>query len=191
MFFDRFFHKRPFEAPATRLYGVLVAQARQPVFFSDLGVPDTPEGRYEMVAVHVFLILQRLKIAISEGDSGAEGLSQEIFDLMFADMDRNLREMGTGDLGVAKRVKALAAGFYGRITAYEEGLDGEAGRLASALERNVYGGTAPEGAAAVLAGYLERSVHSLKEISFPEILRGDIAFAPAPQPSNSRADIPF
>ncbi|MCZ6885889.1 MAG: hypothetical protein O7E53_05975 [Alphaproteobacteria bacterium] len=187
MFLDSIFGKRRYRAPAAALYHVLVGQARLPWFYLDLGVPDTPEGRFEMVSVHAFLVLNRLKPAPGGAQGEAEELGQEIFDLMFADMDRNLREMGTGDLGVAKRVKSLASGFYGRIAAYQEGLNGEAGLLQSALVRNVYGGVAPDGAADAMAAYLKSSAGCLKELTFDQILDGRLCFGPVPIHSAAHA----
>ena len=187
MFLDSIFRKRRSQVPADELYAALVGQARMPRFSRDLGVPDTAEGRFEMVSVHAFLVLNRLKAAPGGGTSEADELGQAIFDLMFADMDRNLREMGIGDLGVAKRVKSLAAGFYGRIAAYEEGLNGNTVLLVSALVRNVYGGVAPEGAAEAMAAYLESSVACLKELTLGEILDGQLYFGPVPSCSTAPA----
>src|ERR1700761_176269 len=97
------------------LYAKAVAQARQPVFYAEREVPDTVDGRFDLLVLHVFLLLHRL---------GAEGkatksLNQGLFDLMFADMDRSLREMGVSDMSVGKRVKDMARAFYGRVDAYE------------------------------------------------------------------------
>lgn len=176
-----FFRKRELDDPATRIYGALVAQARAPGFYRDLGVPDTVEGRFEMIALHAFLVLNRLKAARRQGIKGAEALGQAVFDLMFADMDRNLREMGTGDLGVAKRVKSLAKGFYGRIAAYDGGLAASDGRLAAALDRNVFAGSAREGAAEALARYMKASIETLAVVSFDRMEAGHLAFAPEPE----------
>jgi cytochrome b pre-mRNA-processing protein 3 len=98
---------------ALRLYHAIVAQARAPVFFAGFGVPDTFDGRFELIALHGYLVLNRLK---AEGPRMAE-LAQELFDVMFADFDRGLREMGVGDLGVGRQVKTMAQAFYGRIGA--------------------------------------------------------------------------
>lgn len=115
---------------AIGLYRAIVIQARQTVFYSVHGVPDSVDGRYEMIALHVFLVLQQLKA------SGEGGLAQDLFDTMFADMDQSLREMGAGDLGVGRRVRAMAEGLYGRIAAYEAGLAGN--------DENSRGGSAPQ-----------------------------------------------
>ncbi len=114
---SRLFRRAPQVADAYPLYAGAVAQARQPVFYARLGVPDTVDGRFDLVALHIFLILQRLK-----AEPDAAPFAQAVFDAMFADMDRNLREMGVGDLSVGKKVKAMAQGLYGRIAAYEAGL---------------------------------------------------------------------
>ena len=120
------------EAVAERLYLALVTQARQPMFFQVLGVPDTVLGRFEMISLHAFMLFQRLR----DTEDGA--LAQDVHDVMFADMDRSLREMGVGDLGVGKRVKKLASNLYGRIAAYEQGLAGDDATLAAALRRNLF-----------------------------------------------------
>lgn len=156
---------------AAKLYGLIVAQARQRAFYL-AGVPDTVQGRYEMIALHIFLVLHRLK---RQGGQGA-ALAQDLFDLMFQDMDRNLRELGTGDLAVGKRIKALAQGLYGRIAAYEKGLQG-LDQLEQALARNIFPDrVAPSGLLADLAGYIRRQAAGLAAQSFDEIAVGQVAF---------------
>ena len=161
---------------ANPLYERIVAQARLPDFYLAGGVPDTVQGRYEMIALHMFLVLRRLK---HEGEQGAD-LAQDLFDLMFADMDRNLRELGTGDLAVGKRIKALAKGFYGRIAAYERGLEAGAGAesLEEALGRNVFAnGPVEPHVLARLAAYLRRAAESLAAQPYREISAGRMVFA--------------
>src|SRR5262249_18572993 len=118
-----------------RLYGAVVAQARRPAFYLRFGVPDTLDGRFDMIALHVFLVMRRLK---AEGEEG-RALSQALANRFFADLDRSLREMGVGDLGVGRRVKVMAKAFYGRIAAYEAGLNSGDTALGEALKRNLYG----------------------------------------------------
>jgi cytochrome b pre-mRNA-processing protein 3 len=163
---------------ALRLYESIVEQARQPVFFTDFGVPDTFDGRFELVALHGFLVLNRLK---SQGPKAAE-LAQELFDLMFADFDRSLREMGVGDLGVGRHVKTMAQGFYGRIGAYEAGLLADvAAPLAEALRRNLYGTVSPdENDIDAMAAYLRRCMEFLAAQPAAGILAGRVVFAAAP-----------
>jgi cytochrome b pre-mRNA-processing protein 3 len=125
------------ETAAERLYDAAVAQARTPAFYRSYGVPDTLDGRFEMIGLHVFLLMRRLK---SEGETG-RALSQALCDRFFDDLDRSLREMGAGDLGVGRRVKAMAKAFYGRIAAYDVSFAGAA--LEDALARNLYGTVSP------------------------------------------------
>lgn len=167
--------KRQIEAAATRLYTRLVEQARQPAFYLELGVPDTPDGRFDMIALHAALLLRRLR----RERERTEATSQAVFDLMFADMDQNLREMGVGDLAVGKRIKAMAQGFYGRLAAYDVGLAAPGDDvLADALGRNVYRHRPPgEGDATGLARYMRRQAGNLEAQPVEALMRGDVAFA--------------
>lgn len=122
------------------IYRVIVDRARQPRFYTDFGVPDTVDGRFEMVTLHAFLVLRRLK----RPSESASETGQALFDVMFEDMDLSLREMGAGDMGVGKRVKAMVQAFYGRIGAYEAGLGSGDDVLQDALARNVYATVEPE-----------------------------------------------
>lgn len=158
------------------LYGALVGQARSPVFYRDMGVPDTAGGRFEMVALHVFLALRRLRAG---GETGKE-LGQQLFDVLFDDMDQTLREMGVGDLSMGKKIKALASSFYGRMQAYDEGLDDTDGdKLAAALSRNVFPGSAAAQAnAAALAAYVRRAEGDLAVQPIGDVMAGRITFTP-------------
>jgi cytochrome b pre-mRNA-processing protein 3 len=131
----RLFGARPEAVSARRLYAAAVAQARDPIFYSGLGVPDTPVGRFELIAVHGFLVMRRLK-----AEPGAVGLLQSFANAIVDDLDRTLREMGVGDLSVGRKVKQLIQGFYGRMAAYEEGMASDDAALNAALQRNVYAG---------------------------------------------------
>jgi cytochrome b pre-mRNA-processing protein 3 len=143
------FARKPHERAGFALYGAAVAAARQPVFYDRLGVPDTLDGRFDMVSLHVGLLVCRIS---REDDPRARPLAQAVFDAMFADMDLNLREMGVGDLVVGKRVKRMWEALHGRATAYDSAIRaGDGAALEAALARNVWRGAAPEGAAARLA----------------------------------------
>jgi cytochrome b pre-mRNA-processing protein 3 len=170
------FRPDPTQAVARRLYEAVVAQARQPVFFAEWEVPDTIDGRFEMVTLHAHLVLRRLK------DGGAETspLAQALFDVMFADMDASLREMGAGDLGVGRRVKQMATGFYGRVAAYDAGLAGGDGVLGAALRRNLFGTVSPSSdSLAVMADYVTRTAATLARQPLERIAGGTVAFAAA------------
>ena len=137
-------------------------------------MPDTLDGRFELVCLHAFLYLHRLK---AEG-AAAAALGQRFFDQMFADFDRSLREIGTGDLSVGRQVKRMAEAFYGRIRAYEDGLAGDDSALAAALERNLYGTAAASAEqVAAMAAYLRREAAALAAQPAAALLAGDIAFA--------------
>lgn len=137
-------------AIALALYGAIVAQARNPALYTDFEVADTVTGRFEMVTLHVILVLDRLERL---GET-ARPLGQRIFDLYVKDMDNSLRELGIGDLGVPKRMKKMAQAFFGRHDAYRQALAaGDPVRLAETIARNVY----PDGnpaAAKALAAYV-------------------------------------
>ena len=122
---------------AALLYNRLVRQAREPVFYGRLGVPDTIEGRFELVVLHCYLAMRRLR------ELGREGapLAQSLLDYMFSDFDRSIREIGVSDMSVGKYIKRLGKSFYGRAQAYDEALAPAADRslLAAAMRRNVLG----------------------------------------------------
>lgn len=170
---------RPFAAApsseaASRLYAAVVAQARQEAFYARFGVPDTVDGRFELVVLHVFLALRRLKA----GGERAGALAQALIDRMFEDMDRNLREMGAADLGVARRIKAMVAAFHGRAAAYEAGLAEGGEGLRGALRRNLYGTVDPASEdLRRMALYLEAARDGIDTQPLERILGGRVAFA--------------
>ena len=174
---DRLARRRDRTEAAHALYVALVGQAREPVFYRDWGVPDSLDGRFDMIVLHAFLVMRRLG---AEGEAGA-ALSQALFDVMFSDMDQNLRELGVGDLAVGRRVKTMARGFYGRVKAYDEGLarpDDTA--LAAALRRNLYAtADATPAQVAAMAGYLRQAVAALGAQDAGELVAGRPRF-PAP-----------
>jgi cytochrome b pre-mRNA-processing protein 3 len=168
------FRRNPARDAAELAYDAVVAQARRPEFYTAMGVPDTLDGRFEAICLHAFLYLHRLK-----GEAAPAALvSQLFFDRMFADFDRSLREIGTGDLGVGRQVKRMAEAFYGRARAYEDGLAGDNAALGAALTRNLYG-TAQAGEAqpARAAAYLRREVADLAAQPAGALLAGRIVFS--------------
>ena len=167
------FRRQPLRDAADRAYGAIVGQARLPEFFSALGVPDTLDGRFELICLHGFLFLRRMK-----GESPpASAFGQQIVDTMFADFDRSLREIGTGDLSVGRQVKRMAEAFYGRIRAYEDGLAGDDQALGAALQRNDYGtASASLEQLARMAAYLRREADGLAAQPMSSLLAGEIGF---------------
>jgi cytochrome b pre-mRNA-processing protein 3 len=167
------FRRNPNRDAAELAYSSIVEQARRPEFFTTLGVPDTLDGRFELICLHAFLYLHRLK---AEG-SVAAALGQLFVDRMFADFDRSLREIGTGDLSVGRQIKRMAEAFYGRIRAYEDGLAGGDEGLGAALARNLYGtATATQEQLERLASYLRREDTSLAKQAAVTLRSGAIAF---------------
>ena len=120
------------------LYGAAVAAARQPFFYAELGVPDTMNGRFDMVGLHAFLLIRRLTGEGTRTEPEAARLAQAVFDAMFHDMDVNLRELGVGDLSVGKKVRVMWEAFHGRAAVYAEAMTIGPEALAEALERNVW-----------------------------------------------------
>ncbi|MBI4922799.1 MAG: ubiquinol-cytochrome C chaperone [Devosia nanyangense] len=143
------FRKSPAPDAAYEAYRSIVAQSRRPVFYADWGVPDTVTGRFDMISLHLALLLRRLK-----GAPEAQAFTQALVDLFFRDMDRSLRELGVTDLGVPRKVKTMGNIFYGLVDVLAEVLDtGDAAAVEAVLVKNVYGGAATAGAAP-LAAYL-------------------------------------
>lgn len=166
-------------AAADRLYSAAVTQARRPEFYAVLGVPDTVDGRFEMIALHVFLLLYRLK----HDHPASAALAQAVFDAMFRDMDRSLREMGAGDLGVGRRVKRMAEGLSGRIEAYDGGLESsDEAVLCAAVSRNVYGTVEPDPACvACIAAYMRDQDKRLEAQTWEGLSQGQVMFGDPPK----------
>ena len=176
MMWKRIFGRSDQEQEAYAIYAALVSQARLPAHYLDGGVPDTLEGRFEMVALHAFLVLRRLR-KVADADAGqAQALNQKVFDILFDDMDQTLREIGISDLKVGKEIKGMAGAFYGRVGAYDEGLDSpDDVLLGAALQRNLYAGT--EIAADVLArmvAYVRQTDADLAVVATGELLNGKV-----------------
>jgi cytochrome b pre-mRNA-processing protein 3 len=171
------FRSNPTRDAAELAFQRVVEQARREVFYTDLRVPDTLDGRFELLCLHAFLYLHRLKAERPE----SARLAQLFFDRMFSDLDRALRDMGTGDTRLGKEMKRMAQAVYGRIRAYDEGLDGGETVLREALARNLFG-TMPAVAAplAAVADYVRRQADLLRRQAAAELLTGRVVFdAPA------------
>jgi cytochrome b pre-mRNA-processing protein 3 len=145
------------------------ARAREPVFFTNLGVPDTIDGRFDLVLLHAWLVLDRLRVL------EMKDVSQTLVNALFESFDESLRELGVGDIGIGHRVKKMADAFYGRLAAYGEAV-GEDG-LREAVLRNVYRGELEHAAdALILAQYSETARARLAEND----MSGDPDFGPLP-----------
>jgi cytochrome b pre-mRNA-processing protein 3 len=181
--FLRLFRSKTRAAAAERLYAAIVAQAREPAFYREGQVPDSLDGRFELVTLHAFLVLRRLR---AEGSAGTR-LAQLLFDRMFIDMDESLREIGVGDLGVGRRVKAMAKAFYGRASAYEAALsDLAAEPLERALARNLYGTLSgrQDLPLAAMGRYLRQAAGAIEAQPGTALLEGQVSFPRAILNSN-------
>jgi cytochrome b pre-mRNA-processing protein 3 len=158
--FGRFFNRdRHGERIASALYGAIVAQARQPALYSELGVPDSVSGRFEMLVLHLVLLSRRLK---SAGEP-ARKAGQDVFDLFCTEMDNSLREMGIGDLSVPRKMREVGEAYFGRSAAYEAALAaGDIDGLAAAFERIVFEAKDPPGASHGLARYALAGTEALR-----------------------------
>jgi len=158
------------------LYGALVAQARSAPFYADYRVPDTVEGRFELIVLHLVLLLRRLG-----RDAAGRQFGQELFDAFCRDMDANLREMGVGDLAVPKKMQQFGEAFYGRQSVYVAALAAADPRdFERALARNIFQTVGTEEGCVRLARYGRAAVAALDAQEESGLMRGEVAF-PKPE----------
>jgi cytochrome b pre-mRNA-processing protein 3 len=162
------------------IYGMIVTQAREPLFYRDLGVPDTVNGRFDLLVMHLWLILRRFKSVEAGSD-----LSQALFDHFCTDMDDNLREMGVGDLTVPKRMQAFGEAFYGRTAAYDLALTDSDEALAQSFCKNILNGENIEKARELVV-YARAVMAVLARADLAALTSGAWSF-PAPQTAGSVA----
>lgn len=163
--------EKPQRPYALGLYRACMDQSRLPVFYESYGVPDTMDGRYDLLLVHMFLVLHRLLDDKIEGDP----LAQALFDVCFADVDQALRESGVGDMRIAKHMKKMMLAFNGRMHVYEESV--KSGGLEAALLKNLYALTPDNVAdAAAMARYIRENIESLSAQPTEKIRAGHIVF---------------
>ncbi|MBR0783718.1 ubiquinol-cytochrome C chaperone family protein [Bradyrhizobium iriomotense] len=167
--------RKPRLAPGTieAIYGMIVTQAREPIFYRDLGAPDTVNGRFDLLLLHLWLLLRRLRTV-----QGATELSQALFDRFCEDMDDNLREMGVGDQTVPKRMRAFGEAFYGRVQAYDQAMDGGGEALAAAICKNILNGAGMD-QARQLAAYARATEADLGRTGEAALLGASFKFPPA------------
>jgi cytochrome b pre-mRNA-processing protein 3 len=169
------FRRKPRGADTiSTLYGMIVAQARLPTFYRDYAVADTVNGRFDLIVLHLAMVLDRLA-----QDPATQALGQGIFDRFCLDMDHNLREMGVGDLKVPKEMQRMGEAYYGRAQAYRNAwAAADDGALVQALERNIYG-AASVSEAVRLAAYVRQAVGQLAAQPVSSLASGALRF---PQP---------
>ena len=158
------------------LYLAIVAQSRREIFFRDWGVADTMTGRFDMVSLHVGLVLRRLR---AEGRN-TQHFCQDLFDYFFQDMDRSLREAGVGDLSIGKRIGKMGELFYGLLVNLSRALDADDREdMRGVLSRNFFEGETPEALTAFTA-YVFDAARALDAQDPAAILEGTISFEPHP-----------
>ncbi len=167
MILNRFFRKTP--ARERVVYEAIVAAARHPVPYENWGVADDVDGRFDMLSLHMFLALNRLK-------GEADQFRQNLVDEFFADMDRSLREMGVGDISVGKKVRKMAEAFYGRVAAYDAALGQGKSSLVAALARNFFPAGGETDHAAKLADYTFAASSLLAKTTTDSLTAGRIVF---------------
>lgn len=173
MFFKRLFGHGQDLTPVQVIYASIVAKARQPEFYDYMGVPDSIDGRFDMIALHAILLMNRL----GRGSSQAQEFAQRVFDAMFADMDHSLREMGVADLSVAREVRRMAEMFYGRAKAYRSAMATNVDtELPAAIARNIFPEGGKEENIRALSSYFRGASRMLEEQHEAALLAGQVRF---------------
>jgi cytochrome b pre-mRNA-processing protein 3 len=170
--------RKPLRSTIEAIYGMIVTQAREPLFYRNLGVSDTVNGRFDMLVLHLWVVLRRLNPM-----EGGAALCQALFDRFCEDMDANLREMGVGDLTVPKRMQAFGEAFYGRTAAYDLAIAEGPEELALALSKNILDGGQIENARR-LARYAEAAGAVLNALDDADVRSASWRF-----PSPSQVDL--
>jgi cytochrome b pre-mRNA-processing protein 3 len=169
--FQSLFRQRGPKIVGGQLYESVVERARQPAFYTRYAVADTVEGRFELYSLHVILLLHRLK---GGGPKAAE-IAQALFDIFISQLDHALREIGVGDLSVAKKMRKLGEAFYGRAKAYEAALDaGGEDELQALIGRTVFAGAAEAGRAEAMAAYVRQVAAALAAEPLETLLDGRV-----------------
>ena len=158
-----------------KLYRKTLEASRNPQLYLRFEVADSLDGRFDMLCLHVGLVMRRLK---ASSDPQAAEFSQNLFDIFFGDMDLTLREMGVGDLGVAKRVRQMSEAYMGRLTAYSRLLDaGDMKGLAEALARNIGRDETVGDKDHYCADFVEKAAKKLDAVSTEDLLGAEVDIA--------------
>ncbi len=170
-FLKNLFLKKTLNNPAQNVFKIIVEQSRKNFFYEELNVPDTFEGRFEILVLHTFLVVRCLK-----GDKLRKNLGRGVMTKLFDDFDLSLREMGIGDMGIGHKIKTMADSFYGRCKAYEDGLNSEDKNLQDAIIRNIFRGVSEQKISLFLTNYVKRQAKIIEMLSFQEIKEGKFNF---------------
>lgn len=178
--FSTFFKKKntAYSSSVEDLYQHALKNTRQEVFYIKYGVPDSFDGRFDLLLLHIFIILHSLM-----KEKAYNEISQNLFDTMFKDMDQTLREMGIGDMGIPKHMKRMMKAFNGRMHTYQNALEShETDLLCDALKRNLYGTVFEKQGwdGQVLYKMVDFVKNNIKALSTPDkkqaLMRGEVAF---------------
>ena len=173
---DRLMRWRSEASTTEKFYGAIVAQARLPVFYRSFGVPDTLQGRFTLLALHLFAVLHRLKSGGPEGSA----LAQDLVDRFSQDMETVLRELGVSDMRVPQSMRRLAAASKGLFEDYETALAAGRASLAHAIAASLPGETeSAELSSSALASYLMASIEALDRQDIASLRNGAPDFAEA------------
>ena len=163
---QKLFRPRPTERIGLSLYSKAVDQARDPAFYTSMGVKDEIDARFELYTLHVLLLILRLR---DDGERGAE-IAQDLFDVYVSALDNALRELGVHDVTMAKKMRKLGEALYGRMTAYEAPIRAvDPAALSEALARNVHESD-EGGSARALAEYALAARRALASQSVDQVL---------------------
>lgn len=170
----KIFSPAPFNDEAHATYVTLVSQSRKPWFYASQGVSDTVDGRFDVIILHLFLLIHRLR---GESSQEAAYFARTLSEVFFSDMDRNIREMGSTDTGVGKRIKNMAQAFYGRLSAYENGMLASS-QLREAIRNNLYraSDTVSDSQLIAIEDYMKRNRDQLAAQRIETILAGGSTF---------------
>ena len=158
-----------YQQESHHLYLRIVEASRAPQFYTDCGVAATLDGRFDMITLHMFLVIDRLK---KDGSPQALEFIRALSEVFFSDMDRSLREMGSSDTGVGKRIKKMSQAFYGRLLAYQSACSDDA-KMQEALLRNLYRSDVESlSHAMAMSAYVQNSRKKLTNSSFNDLLQG-------------------
>ena len=166
-------NKNPYEQDARAVYERLMAASRKPVLYTDMGVPDTFDGRFDCLIAHTFMVVE----VLNEKDLGrADVFNQALFDRIFVQMHVTLREIGVGDVGIPKHQQKMMKAFNGRVHAYSEALT--TGALKESLVRNLYGtvDSPSDDDVQAFARYMMNNIERLRALDFDEIVNKENLF---------------
>lgn len=163
-----FRRSKPAKDFGAAVYARTAERSRSPELFEACGIPDTLDGRFDALALHSALVIDRLRLE-PDGDA----LAQAFFDAMFRHLDLTLREIGVQDLGVGRRIKIMAEGLHGRALAYRDALSGGPKSLGEVLCRNAYGGRPPSDGQALdhLEAYVRKHVADLSAMARSDLIK--------------------